>query len=189
MANQKPNNGHRWTICEQARDSEWENCCLREEILEFRSSQHLKNTWAPGNESKKTHQPKACLSRWFSGWNFPSLVGDVTVVPWRVKKCELPSLKLTVRPWKWMVGILLSYWGIGLFSGTFWLVSGSVTVTIKELPVLCIACKLAETRPCICNCLNSEETSSWDLEAKRRDEFDEVDPWRFGILNGCFWFP
>ena len=28
----------------------------------------------------------------------------------------LPSLKLTARTWKWMVGILLSYWD-GLFSG------------------------------------------------------------------------
>ena len=37
----------------------------------------------------------------------------------------IPSLKLTARPYKWMVGILLSYWG-GLFSGAM-LVSGRVT--------------------------------------------------------------
>ena len=36
----------------------------------------------------------------------------------------LPSLKLTVRPWKWMVGRLLSFWD-GLFSRGM-LVSGSV---------------------------------------------------------------
>ena len=36
----------------------------------------------------------------------------------------LPSPKLTARPWKWMVGILLSFWE-GLFSGAM-LVSGSV---------------------------------------------------------------
>ena len=41
---------------------------------------------------------------------------------WATKR--LPSLKLTVRPWKWMVGILLSYWGPGLFST---LVSGRVS--------------------------------------------------------------
>ena len=39
---------------------------------------------------------------------------------------DLPSLKLTARPWKWMVGILLSYWG-GLFSVAM-LVSGRVKV-------------------------------------------------------------
>ena len=42
------------------------------------------------------------------------------------QKVTLPSLKLTVRPWKWMVGILLSFWE-GLFSGAM-LVSGRVNV-------------------------------------------------------------
>ena len=37
---------------------------------------------------------------------------------------HLPSLKLTVRTWKWMVGILVSFWD-GLFSGAM-LVLGSV---------------------------------------------------------------
>ena len=36
----------------------------------------------------------------------------------------VPSLKLTVRTWKWMVGILVSFWE-GLFSGAM-LVSGRV---------------------------------------------------------------
>ena len=47
--------------------------------------------------------------------------GRVTRVPC---SSTIPSLKLTVRPWKWMVGILLSYWG-GLVSGAT-LVSGRV---------------------------------------------------------------
>ncbi len=29
----------------------------------------------------------------------------------------IPSLKLTVRPWKWMVGILVSFWGPAYFQG------------------------------------------------------------------------
>ena len=45
-------------------------------------------------------------------------------------KCGLPSLKLTARPWKWMVGICWNtsfLLGPGLFSGANWLlVSGSV---------------------------------------------------------------
>ena len=40
------------------------------------------------------------------------------------KYLEIPSLKLTACPWKWMVGILVSFWD-GLFSGAM-LVSGSV---------------------------------------------------------------
>ena len=49
---------------------------------------------------------------------------------------EVPSLKLTVRPWKWMVGILLSYWG-GLFSGAM-LVSGRVLSKTKNRCVFCV---------------------------------------------------
>ncbi len=39
---------------------------------------------------------------------------------WEMKNDEnyIHSLKLTARPWKLMIGILLSYWG-GLFSGAF----------------------------------------------------------------------
>ena len=37
---------------------------------------------------------------------------------------DIPSLKLTVRTWKWMVGILVAFWN-GLFSGAM-LVSGRV---------------------------------------------------------------
>ncbi len=40
----------------------------------------------------------------------------------------VPSLKLTARTWKWMVGILLSYWG-GLFSDAM-LVSGRVNPSV-----------------------------------------------------------
>ena len=43
----------------------------------------------------------------------------------------LPSLKLTVRPLKWMVGILLSYWE-GIFSGAMF-VSGRVFFPL-EIP-------------------------------------------------------
>ena len=49
----------------------------------------------------------ASFQQWFMGWN-------------------LPSLKLTVRPCKWMVGILVSFWET-LFSGYMW-VSGRVLV-------------------------------------------------------------
>ena len=42
---------------------------------------------------------------------------------------DLPSLKLTVRPWKLMVGILLSYWGLAIFRGEP-LVSGRVSLHI-----------------------------------------------------------
>ena len=55
----------------------------------------------------------------------------------------------------------------------------------RKLPVLCIACKFAETRPCICNCLNSEETSSWDL----RGENSVCPLWKFNASplknDGC----
>ena len=30
---------------------------------------------------------------------------------------DLPSLKLTARPWKWMVGRLVSFWGLAYFQG------------------------------------------------------------------------
>ena len=43
------------------------------------------------------------------GSQMEALVGGISTL-------QLPSLKLTVRPYKWMVGILLSYWE-GLFSG------------------------------------------------------------------------
>ena len=50
---------------------------------------------------------------------FPLIFGNTHI--------QIPSLKLTVRTWKWMVGILLSYWD-GLFSGAnLLLVSGSVS--------------------------------------------------------------
>ena len=39
---------------------------------------------------------------------------------------SLHSLKLTVRPKKWMVGILLSYWVSAYFQGLWLLVSGRV---------------------------------------------------------------
>ncbi len=41
----------------------------------------------------------------------------------------LPSLRPTARTWKWMVGILVSFWD-GLFSGAI-LVLGSVSAAIK----------------------------------------------------------
>ncbi len=41
---------------------------------------------------------------------------------------KIPSLKLTARPWKWMVGILVSFWD-GLFSGAM-LVSGRVNLDV-----------------------------------------------------------
>ncbi len=43
---------------------------------------------------------------------------------WPFSSRLIPSLKLTVRTWKWMVGVLVSFWD-GLFSGAM-LVSGSV---------------------------------------------------------------
>ena len=43
---------------------------------------------------------------------------------------KLPSLKLTVRTWKCMVGILISFWD-GLFSGAKMLVSGRVYVLLN----------------------------------------------------------
>ena len=60
----------------------------------------------------------------FSSWK-----GGTKWVELNKKYCveAIPSLKLTVRPKKWMVGILLSYWG-GLFSGAM-LVSGRVTMS------------------------------------------------------------
>ena len=43
------------------------------------------------------------------------------------KRLKIPSLKLTARTWKWMVGRWLSLWGFPLFSGANWLlVSGRV---------------------------------------------------------------
>ena len=45
---------------------------------------------------------------------------------WEISATDLPSLKLTARLWKWMVGIRsFPIWGPGLFSGDM-LVSGSV---------------------------------------------------------------
>ena len=49
---------------------------------------------------------------------------DIGVVVWYY---TIPSPKLTVRPCKWMVGILVSSWK-GLFSGAM-LVSGSVILS------------------------------------------------------------
>ena len=41
----------------------------------------------------------------------------------------LPSLKLTARPWKWMVGIrFVSFWDPAYFQGLLLLVSGSVNI-------------------------------------------------------------
>ena len=46
---------------------------------------------------------------------------------------NLPSLKLTVRPWKWMVGILLSYWGGPIFRGSVSFRAGKIVkVTFVE---------------------------------------------------------
>ena len=64
-------------------------------------------------------------------WRWPSIHRNLSDF-WRFldvgsgepEAVPLPSCKLTARPWKWMVGILLSYWG-GLFSGAT-LVSGRV---------------------------------------------------------------
>ena len=43
-----------------------------------------------------------------------------------VKLQDLPSLKLTARTWKWMVGILISFWDPAYFQGLLLLVLGSV---------------------------------------------------------------
>ena len=64
--------------------------------------------------------------RLLSSWWFNQKSGDGQP-PFGCKKLakhEIPPLKLTARPWKWVVVILLSYWG-GLFSGAM-LVSGRV---------------------------------------------------------------
>ena len=42
-------------------------------------------------------------------------------------RSEIPSLKLTVGTWKWMVWRLLSFWGPAYFQGLCLLVSGRVT--------------------------------------------------------------
>ena len=62
-------------------------------------------------------------SRWL-GWphqNSDCLQKDVE---WCRMYTSIPSLKLTARTWKWMLGILISLWD-GLFSGAM-MVSGSV---------------------------------------------------------------
>ncbi len=57
----------------------------------------------------------------------------------QVAKKYIPSLKLTARTWKWMVGILLSYWE-GLFSRAM-LVSGRVyPKALGPLPVTWQSC-------------------------------------------------
>ena len=61
------------------------------------------------------------LSSWFSFKKAVSRTDELILFP--SFSYILPSLKLTVRPDKWMVGILFSYWG-GLFSG--------VTVSFRE---------------------------------------------------------
>ena len=50
----------------------------------------------------------------------------------RLTGLNIPSLKVTVCPWKWMVGRLLSFW-YGLFSGAFWIGLGiSIFLLILE---------------------------------------------------------
>ena len=39
---------------------------------------------------------------------------------------DIPSMKLTNRTWKWMVGRLVSFWGPAYFQGRLLLVSGRV---------------------------------------------------------------
>ncbi len=63
--------------------------------------------------------------------------------PWNVTRIFagwIHSLKLTARPWKWMVGILVSYWD-GLFSGAM-LVSGRVYIFLRNIKI--IFCKIIE---------------------------------------------
>ena len=55
------------------------------------------STWS--SPQKKINGFWACFSsRFFVGWN-----------------SEIPSLKLTVRTWKWMLGILVSFSGLPIF--------------------------------------------------------------------------
>ena len=69
---------------------------------------------------------------------------------------QLPSLKLTVRLWKWMVGILLSYWG-GLFSGD--------TLVSTKVPVFEIHCSFFLNPPLMSNLrrIHTSETSHASL--------------------------
>ena len=59
-------------------------------------------------------------------------------------RMEIPSLKLTVRPWKWMVGIRSFPFGaLCLFSGVEWLVSfreGTLSDTFLKVHLLVVCC-------------------------------------------------
>ena len=69
---------------------------------------------------------------------------------------DLPSLKLTVRTWKWMVGIPVSFRD-GRFSGAM-LVSGSV-----PLPVHIVPWKSAVQLPTLTSTLRQQTARMWGL--------------------------
>ena len=69
---------------------------------------------------------------------------------------DLPSLKLTVRTWKWMVGIPVSFRD-GQFSGAM-LVSGSV-----PLPVHIVPWKSAVQLPTLTSTLRQQTARMWGL--------------------------
>ena len=79
--------------------------------------------------------------RWWTSHGIPQLKRDfyqlLGISCWRKLRppkawWRVPSLKLTLRPWKWMIGRLLTFLEPGLFSGAnSLLVSGSVVLKFK----------------------------------------------------------
>ena len=68
----------------------------------------------------------------------------------------IPSLKLTVRPWKWMVGILLSFW-----DGRCW---GTMLVSGRVLNARDTQCRMNFVVPPVLTNLVQIINTTWDVD-------------------------
>ena len=108
-------------------------------------------------------------------------LGDV----WKKRIEGLPSPKLTVCTWKWMVGRLLSFWGPAYFQGRLLFVSGSVKNTWKPSHQ-----KIEPWSPCLGLLLYTQTKNSINILKMlvwKRWFFEHI--WQFFIIvfSGMVW--
>ena len=102
--------------CKRNRNIRMIHVCM--ESLSVFSSTGLRRSWTSPAVRHPLGHLESFRLRSYDRWKGGRSTGPLTVVTLRFLKMVhhiLPALKLTACPWKWMVGILLSYWG-GLFS-------------------------------------------------------------------------